>query len=281
MYTMTRRECQEGNGFRFAPAQGMIGRMYLIRFRIGASPAQYGFLDGDAIGSVSGDIFGEFARGQVVARLGEVQLLPPVQPSKVLALTVNFADRLREAGLAAPSLPQLFFKAPSAVAGPGEAIRLPAQSHTVQHGAALAVVIGRRGRWVSPEMALRHVLGYTCAADVLALDIAELDQGLTRAASFDTFCPLGPAIATQVNPTELIIRSTINGATRQMTSTHDMLFSVPQVVAFASAAMTLLPGDVILMGSPAGAGRLAAGDTAEVLIEGIGTLSNPVVNENT
>ncbi len=253
--------------------------MYLVRYRTGSGPAQYGYLEGDSVGGISGDIFGDFTRGEVVARLAEVTLLPPVLPSKVLALEVNFVDQVREAGLEPPGLPQLFFKAPSAVIGPGEAIRLPAQSQAVQHGAALAVVIGRRGRWISPEAAPRHVLGYTCAGDVQALDIAQLDQGLTRAASFDTFCPLGPAIATHPNPTELIIRSAVNGATRQMTSTRDMLFTVPQVVAFASAAMTLLPGDVILMGTPAGAGRLAAGDVVEVAIEGVGALVNPVTSE--
>ena len=257
--------------------------MYLIRYRSGATsgPIHYGYLDGENVGSLSGDIFGEFSRGDVVARLDQVTLLPPVVPSKVLALAVNFADEVREAERETPSLPQLFFKAPSAIIGPGEAIRLPAQSQAVQHGAALAVVIGRGGRWISPEAAARHVLGYTCAGDVRALDIAELDQGLTRAASFDTFCPLGPAIATQANPTELIVRATVNGVTRQMTSTHDMLFTVPQVVAFASAAMTLLPGDVILMGTPAGAGPLAASDAVEVSIEGVGTLSNTVAKDNT
>ena len=213
--------------------------------------------------------------------MAEVELLPPVVPSKVLALAVNFADQLREARMDAPGLPPLFFKAPSAVIGPGGAIRLPAQAQSVQHGAALAVVIGRGGRWISPEAAARHVLGYTCAGDVRALDVAEMDQGLARAGSFDTFCPLGPAIATQANPTELIIRSAVNGVTRQMTSTHDMLFTVPQVVAFASAAMTLLPGDVILMGTPAGAGLLAAGDRVEVAIEGVGVLSNTVTKEST
>ena len=250
--------------------------MYLIRYRLGAGAPQYGYLEGETVGAVSGDIFGEFTRGQAVAKLAEVSLLPPVLPGKVLALETNFADQVRAAGQPAPSLPPLFFKAPSAVIGPGGAIRLPAQSQQVQHGAALAVVIGKAGRWISPEAAPRHVLGYTCAGDVRALDIAGLDQALTRAASFDTFCPLGPAIATHANPTELIVRSSVNSTTRQMTSTHDMLFTVPQVVAFASAAMTLLPGDVILMGTPGGAGLLAAGDTVEVNIEGVGTLSNTV-----
>lgn len=253
--------------------------MYLIRYRIQSGPAQYGYVDGEAVGSVTGDIFGEFTRGETVAQLADVTLLAPVLPGKILALELNFADELRRSRREAPSLPPLFFKAPSAVIGPGEAIRLPANTREVQHGAALAVVMGRGGRWISPEAAPKHVLGYTCAGDVQALDMAQLDQSLTRAGSFDTFCPLGPAIATHVNPTELIVRSTVNGVTRQMTSTHDMLFTVPQVVAFVSAAMTLRPGDVILMGTPAGAGPLAAGDAVEVSIEGIGTLSNPVVSD--
>jgi 2-keto-4-pentenoate hydratase/2-oxohepta-3-ene-1,7-dioic acid hydratase in catechol pathway len=257
--------------------------MYLVRYRpsAGSGPIEYGYLDGENVGRVRGDIFGEFTRGEIVGKLAELTLAPPVEPSKVLALTVNFLDQVREAQVEAPSLPQLFFKAPSALLGHGGAIRLPAQSQAVQHGAALAVVIGKGGRWISPEAAARHILGYTCAGDVRAADIAVLDQGLARAGSFDTFCPLGPAIATQANPTELIVRCAVNGVTRQMTSTHDMLFTVAQVVAFASAAMTLLPGDVILMGTPGGAGLLAAGDAIDVSIEGIGTLSNTVVADNT
>ena len=253
--------------------------MYLIRYRTNNGPAQYGYLEGEEIGSVTGDIFGEFVRGGTVGQLAEVQLLPPVDPGKIIAVSFNYTDSLREAGLPAPLLPPIFFKAPTAVIGPGAPIRLPAQSEAVVHGAALAVVIGRRGRWVSPEAASQYVLGYTCANDVLALDVADLDQAWTRAGSYDTFCPLGPAIATHANPAELVVQCAVNGVTRQMTSTNDMLFTVPQVLAFTSAAMTLLPGDVILMGSPAGAGPLAPGDLVEVTIEGVGKLSNPVVAE--
>jgi 2-keto-4-pentenoate hydratase/2-oxohepta-3-ene-1,7-dioic acid hydratase in catechol pathway len=253
--------------------------MYLIRYRTKDSPAQYGYLEGEEIGSVSGDIFGEFERGGPVGQLAEVQLLPPVDPGKIIALSFNDTDRLREARLPAPLLPPIFFKAPTAVIGPGAPIRLPAQSQSVQSGAALAVVIGRRGRWVSPEAAPQYVLGYTCANDVLALDVADLDRAWTRASSYDSFCPLGPAIATHPDPAELVVHCAVNGVTRQMTSTHDMLFTVPQVLAFTSAAMTLLPGDVIIMGSPAGVGPLVAGDLVEVTIEGVGKLANPVVGE--
>lgn len=253
--------------------------MYLLRYLAADDTIQYGYLEGENIGSVSGDLFGDFVRGATVARLDEVRLLAPVQPSKILAVAFNYGDRLRELDMAPPELPTVFFKAPSTVIGPGDTIRLPAQAKRVQYGAELAVIIGRAGRWISPEDAPRHILGYTCANDVLALDIAELDQSWTRAGSFDSFCPLGPTIATHVNPAQLMIRCAVNGATRQMSSSHDMLFGVPQVVAFISGAMTLLPGDVILMGSPAGSGPLEAGDTVEVVIEGIGSLSNPVAAE--
>ncbi|MEP7359793.1 MAG: fumarylacetoacetate hydrolase family protein [Anaerolineales bacterium] len=254
--------------------------MYLLRYQAADDSIHTGYLEGENIGSLSGDLFGDFVRGGLVARRSEVRLLAPVQPGKILSVMFNFSDRLRELDTPAPDLPPIFFKAPSAVVGPGQAIRLPAQARQVAPGAELAVVIGRPGRWITPEDAPRHILGYTCANSVLALDIANLDQAWTRASSFDTFCPLGPAIATHVNPAQLMIRSTVNGATRQMSSSHDMLFGVPQVIAFVSAAMTLWPGDVILMGSPAGAGLLEPGDTVEVIIEGIGALSNPVTGDS-
>jgi 2-keto-4-pentenoate hydratase/2-oxohepta-3-ene-1,7-dioic acid hydratase in catechol pathway len=253
--------------------------MHLVRY-LKDDQVSYGYLDGDAIGRVSGDIFGDFVRGGPIASLDEVRLLAPCQPSKIVAVVYNFGDRLRELNMPLPGLPPLYFKAPSAVIGPDEAIRLPPQANEVHHGAELAVVIGRRARWVSPEEAPSCILGYTCANDVLALDVAALDESWTRASSFDTFGPLGPSIATQVDPAELMISCSVNGVTRQMSSTIDMLFGVPQTVAYISAAMTLLPGDVILMGSPAGSGPLNDGDIVEVSIEHIGTLRNPVAREH-
>ncbi len=252
--------------------------MHLIRYEKNGQ-VRYGYLEGETVGEVNGDIFGEFVRGGMVAPLAEVRLLAPCQPSKIIAVSYNFMDRLRELGLPPTTLPPLAFKAPSSVCGPGEAIQLPPQSQEVQFGAELAVVMGRRARWVSPEDARAHILGYTCANDVLAVDVAQIDQAWTRASSFDTFCPLGPSIATHVDPTELRLTCAVNGVTRQIASSLDMLFSVPQVIAFISAGMTLLPGDVILMGTPAGGGPLAAGDVVEVKIEHIGTLRNSVVGE--
>ena len=179
-------------------------------------------------------------------------------------------------GLPTPDLPRIYLRPPSAVVGPGQAICLPPQSQKVEYAAELAVVIGQRTRRVAPDEALQSVLGYTCADDVTARDLVELDGLLARAKSFDATCPLGPNVTTGLDPTELLITCKVNGETTQMSSTHDMLFNVPQVVAFVSSIMTLLPGDVILMGTPAGAGLLADGDTVEVDVEGIGKLSNPV-----
>lgn len=252
--------------------------MYLIRYHKDRAE-HFGYLDGETIGSVTGDIYGDFARGGPVAQLSEVTLLPPCTPSKVISLSLNFVDQLRALKAVAPDLPPLRFKAPSAVIAAGEPIRLPAQVQAAQPGAALGVVLGRKGRWIGPDEAAAYILGYTCANDVQALDVAEVDQGWTRANSFDSFLPLGPAIATHADPTELVVSSSVNGVVRQMATTHDLLFTVPQVVAFVSAAMTLLPGDVILMGSPAGAGTLAPGDLVEINIEGVGVLRNPVVSE--
>ena len=253
--------------------------MLLVRYEH-KGETQAGYLDGDSVGSLTGDVFGDFMRGGPVADVRQVRLLAPCQPGKVVAVAHNFADQLRELNLPAPDLPELFFKAPTAVIGPGQPIVLPPQAERVQPGAELAVVIGRAGRWITPETAPQHILGYTCANNVLALDLAMQDQAWTRAGSFDTFLPLGPAIATHVDPAELMLTCAVNGVTRQLSSTHDLLFDVPQVVAYVSSVMTLLPGDVILMGTPAGGGEgLAPGDEVEISIEHIGSLRNPVVTD--
>ena len=237
--------------------------MRFVRYRHKESVG-YGLWDGATVSPLAGEPFGAYRRGPAALAAAEVTLLAPVTPGKIVAVGNNFADRAREAGLPAPTVPLLFLKPPSAVIGPGEAIVLPPQSQRVEHGAELAVVIGRPARWVSPEDALGCVLGYTCANDVTARDIVEAEGLWTRGKSFDTFCPLGPAVDTLLDPADVLITCRVGGQTRQMTSTHDMLFSVPQLIAFISSVMTLLPGDVILTGTPAGAGPLLPGDEVEV-----------------
>ena len=249
--------------------------MQIVRYQKDTE-THFGYLDGDRVGPISGDIFGDFVRHRRKMPLAEVALLAPVEPSKIVGVENNFVDRLREMGLPTPDLPRIYLRPPSAVVGPGEAICLPPQSQKVEYAAELAVVIGKRARRVTPDEALQFVRGYTCANDVTARDLVELDGVRARAKSFDATCPLGPNITTGLDPTELLITCKVNGETKQMSSTHDMLFNVPQVVAFVSSIMTLLPGDVLLMGTPAGAGVLADGDRVEVEIEGIGKLSNPV-----
>jgi len=252
--------------------------MQIVRYQKD-SETHFGYLDGDRVGSLTGDIFGEFVRHRRKTLLAEVTLLAPVEPGKIIGVENNFVDRLREMGLPPPDFPRIYLRPPTTVVGPGEAICLPPQSQKVEYAAELAVVIGKRARRVTPDEALQFVRGYTCANDVTARDLVELDGERARAKSFDATCPLGPNITTGLDPTELLITCKVNGETKQMSSTHDMLFNVPQVVAFVSSIMTLLPGDVLLMGTPAGAGVLADGDRVEVEIEGIGKLSNPAKAE--
>ncbi|MGH2524100.1 MAG: fumarylacetoacetate hydrolase family protein, partial [Anaerolineales bacterium] len=253
--------------------------MRLVRFLKGGQTL-WGHLDGERIGTLTGDPLGEFARGPLKWALNEGTLRAPFAPgapSKIVGVINNFADRVREAGLPAPGLPAIFLKPPSSIIGPDEAIVLPPQSEHVEHGAELAVVIRKQARWVAPEEALKYVLGYTAANDVTARDLIEQDGLWARATGFDTFCALGPCIATGLDPADVMITCAVNGETRQMSSTRDLLFTVEQLIAFISSVMTLLPGDVILTGTPGGAGRLADGDVVEVEIEGVGVLRNPVI----
>jgi len=178
-----------------------------------------------------------------------------------------------------PELPLLFLKPPSSVIGPGEPILLPPQSENVEHEAELALVIGRGGRWIRPEKAADHILGYTAANDVTARDLQRRDGQWTRGKGFDTFCPIGPWIETDLDPADALITCYVSGQMRQMGSTRDMLFPVLILVAFISSVMTLNAGDVILTGTPAGVGPLHDGDEVTVEVEGIGELTNPVRSE--
>jgi 2-keto-4-pentenoate hydratase/2-oxohepta-3-ene-1,7-dioic acid hydratase in catechol pathway len=238
--------------------------------------SDYGLLEGDVINAVSGDVFGDFGRGARRAALSEVRLLAPCQPSKIVALGLNYRAHAAEVKTALPTEPLIFLKPPTTVIGPNDPIVYPAMSQRVDYEGELAIVIGRVARHVVEANALDYVLGYTCANDVTARDLQSRDGQWTRAKSFDTFCPLGPWIETDLAPGDLRIETLVNGGVRQSSRTSDLIFGVPKLISFVSHVMTLLPGDVILTGTPSGVGPVQPGDVIEVEIEGIGVLRNPV-----
>jgi 2-keto-4-pentenoate hydratase/2-oxohepta-3-ene-1,7-dioic acid hydratase in catechol pathway len=206
--------------------------------------------------------------------------LAPCAPTKIVAVGRNYAEHAAEFGNVVPSEPLLFFKPPSAVIGPGAAIVLPPQSQRVEHEAELCLVIGRRCGGVSPDEAWDYVLGITCGNDVTARDLQRRDSQWTRGKGFDTSAPLGPWIVTGLSAADvadLAITCQVNGLYRQMGRTRDMVFSPSELVSYITQMITLEPGDVVMTGTPAGVGLLAPGDVVEVTIEGIGTLTNPVV----
>ncbi len=208
--------------------------------------------------------------------LSGAKLLAPAQPSKIVALGLNYRDHAHELGMPLPSEPLIFLKPPSAIIGPEEEIILPPQSKRVDYEAELAIVIGRAAKNVSPDEALSYVLGYTCFNDVTARDLQQKDGQWTRAKSFDTFAPFGPWIETDLDPSDLKIEARVNGERKQFSSTRELVFSVPEIVAFVSQVMTLFPGDLIATGTPPGVGPLFPGDTVEIEIEGLGILRNKV-----
>ncbi len=253
--------------------------MRFIRYQTGSEPARYGWVLEDRVGPVEGTPFGEFQRLEATEPLADVKLLSPVQPGKIVCVGRNYVAHAKEHDAEVPDVPLLFLKPPSSVIGPGQAIVLPPQSNQVEHEAELVVVISKPARWISPEEADQYILGYTVGNDVTARDLQRRDGQWTRAKGFDTFCPLGPWIETEFDPADALITCHVNGEMRQMASTRDMVFSFRQLLAFTSSIMTLMPGDVLFTGTPAGVGPLSRGDRVVVSIEGLGELNNPVIDE--
>lgn len=229
------------------------------------------------VAAIAGHPFGPITFTGDRWALPDVRLLSPFLPSKVVALGKNYAEHAAEMGGDAPETPLIFLKPSTSVIGDGDAIRLPASSAEVHYEGELAVVIGTPARNVAPEDALEHVFGYAAANDVTARDQQRADGQFTRAKGYDSFCPLGPWVETTLDPADLGLVTRVNGAVRQDGRTKQMIHGVAAQIAFISGVMTLLPGDVILTGTPAGVGPIVAGDTVSVEIEGIGTLTNPVV----
>ena len=239
---------------------------------------RYGVLQGETLFSLVGDLFGEYNVGELVCSIGEARLLAPVVPGKVVAVGLNYAAHVTETvpDRAIPEEPVIFMKPPSAVVGPLEPVIYPKMSSAVSYEAELVVVIGKRAKNVSEAEARGYVLGYTCGNDVTARDLQRKDGQWTRSKGFDTFCPLGPIINTELDPANLRIRSRVNGEPRQDSTTANLLNSVDKLISFISQVMPLLPGDVIMTGTPEGVGLVNPGDVMEVEIEGIGVLRNPV-----
>lgn len=248
------------------------------------SEPRYGYIDGNTVLQLEeGEYFDpvRISRAHGSLALEDVQLLAPVRPSKIVCVGRNYLEHATELGNRMPDEPLLFLKAPSAVIGTGDSIELPAQSQQVEHEGELGVIISRTAHRISSdEDPLNYVLGYTCVNDVTARDLQRKDIQFTRGKSFDTFCPVGPEIVTDIDPLVLDVTTRLNGETRQRGRTSDMAFSVPFLIRYIAEIMTLNPGDLIATGTPAGVSPMKHGDVVEVEVEGIGVLRNSVARPN-
>ncbi|NIH81949.1 2-keto-4-pentenoate hydratase/2-oxohepta-3-ene-1,7-dioic acid hydratase in catechol pathway [Amycolatopsis viridis] len=235
-------------------------------------------VDGDELLEIADHPFGQPNYTGKRFALADVRLLAPILPSKVIAIGRNYAEHAAELGNEVPESPMMFLKPSTSVIGPNAAIKLPAASQRVDFEGELAVVIGQPVRNVKAAQAPAVILGYTIANDVSARDLQKSDGQWGRAKGFDTFCPLGPWIETAVDPSDLAIRTEVDGEVKQDSRTSLLIHKIPELVEFVSGVMTLLPGDVILTGTPAGVGQITDGQAVSITIEGIGTLTNPVQN---
>ncbi len=234
----------------------------------------YGVLQGDMVHPVEGNIFENYTVAERGIALSTVQVLVPCEPTKIIAVGLNYTDHAKEMKEEQRKDPVLFMKPTTALLAHGGTIVKPTQSNQVDYEAELAVVIGKKAESVTPDEAEACIFGYTCCNDVTARDLQKIDGQWTRAKGFNTFAPLGPFIETEANAENLAIRLEVNGEVRQSGNTNMMMFSPRELVSFVSGIMTLLPGDVITTGTPAGIGPMHPGDAVSVIIENIGTLTN-------
>jgi 2-keto-4-pentenoate hydratase/2-oxohepta-3-ene-1,7-dioic acid hydratase in catechol pathway len=251
----------------------------IVRFSQG-DKARWGVLgDDDKVYAAEGEPWRDLRAGAVVGALGDVRLVAPVMPSKILCVGRNYADHAAEFGNPVPKEPLIFMKPPSSVVGPGDEVVYPALSNRLDPEAELVVVIGKTGTRVTAADAMSIVGGYTCGNDITARDLQKSDPQWTRGKGFDTFCPLGPWVDTEFDPTDVRVTCTVNGEIRQDGRTTDFLFDIPAVIAYISAFTTLEPGDIIMTGTPPGVRQVAAGDTITVAVQGLGELTNQVVSQ--
>jgi len=255
--------------------------MQIVRFAV-EGMVKYGILKDNLVQGLSGDPFQNFQAGRPFETDGssyplpQVKLLAPCQPSKMVCLGLNYRPHAQEFNQVLPANPLLFIKPSTAVIGPEDAIILPRDFKRVDYECELAVVIGKTAKEVSEAQARSYVLGYTCFNDVTERHLQKEDGQWTRAKGFDTFAPIGPWIETAVDPDDLKLETWLNGEVRQSSRTSEMIFGVSRLISFISGVMTLLPGDIIATGTPAGIAPIKAGDVVEIKIEKIGTLRNRV-----
>ena len=249
--------------------------MQIVRYRTDTSMS-YGALEGCEVVEYTGTPWGPFRRGRRRVLLKHAVLLAPAVPTKIVVVESNHRGEAADTTQTALPEPRFYLKPPTTVAGPDDPIVYPPFSALVEHGAGLAVVMKRRCRNVPAARVREYVLGYTCLNDVTARDLASKGLWL-RAKAFDTFCPLGPCIATDIDPDAVAVETFVNGALRLSSSTKELICPADEIVARVAQVMTLMPGDVVATGTPAGAGPLEPGDRVEVRIEGIGGLKNTVV----
>jgi 2-keto-4-pentenoate hydratase/2-oxohepta-3-ene-1,7-dioic acid hydratase in catechol pathway len=239
---------------------------------------RHGIIESGAVNEFSGELWGARERTGRQWPLDSVKLLPPSTPSKIICVGKNYADHAAEMGGPPPKEPLIFMKPPSAIIAPEEPIILPRISQRVDYEGEIAVIIGRRCHLLGPGDDVRpYILGYTCLNDVTARDLQKQDGQWTRGKGFDSFCPFGPVLESDLDLADTHLETFVNGVRKQSGSPSEMIFSVDVIIRWIAQVMTLEPGDVIATGTPAGIGTLAAGDVVEVSISGIGTLRNPVI----
>ncbi len=253
--------------------------MKLLRFEKFGT-IKYGIFDPscEEVRELTGPPYGNINMGDAVHKIDEVNILPPTDTRKIVALAMNYRDHAKELGKAIPDEPLIFLKPSSALTGHGDEIVIPKMSGRVDYEGELAVVIGKKAKSVAAEEARKYILGYTCMNDVTARDLQTKDGLFARAKGFDSFAPAGPFIETDIEPDDLSIKVRVNGNLKQDGTTRKMIFDVYTLIEFISSIMTLFPGDIITTGTPPGVGPLKPGDIVEVEIEGIGTLGNKVVH---
>ncbi len=243
----------------------------------GADTPTYGIVESNFLLEIMGTPWGKWTKAARSYKADCCRLMAPVEPGKIVCVGRNYAAHAAELGNEMPKEPLIFLKPPSSLIGPGEAIEIPTYSKRVEHEGELAVVIGRKcAHLKDDDDALIYALGYTCVNDVTARDLQKADVQFTRGKGFDTFCPVGPHIETDLESKDVLVETRVNGELRQSGNTSLMAFPVEYLVRWISRMMTLMPGDLIATGTPAGVGPLVAGDTVEVSVAGIGVLRNEV-----